>query len=189
MRGSCLAVGHGRSLRDSPHPNPLPPGEGEKWRPRESRPGPGSLGLLEVSRLPVATRPPQPKVARGGLRRRRSDVLSRRRRRRMRPGIALVTPPCIRPGRSQRRLTPFFSSLGARRGYDPDRRLRHLPSLPLGRDGEKLDRRRDRSRRRGRDLPFEAASAACRHCFSGVASAVTFGNRMREPGRVSLEKR
>jgi hypothetical protein len=54
-------------------------------------------GLLEISRLPVAPRPPQLKVARGRLRRRRSDVLSRRRRRRMRPGIALVVAPCIQP--------------------------------------------------------------------------------------------
>src|ERR1700720_669502 len=59
-------------------------------------------GAFEISRLPVAQRPPQPKVARGRLLRRRSSP--------MRPGIALVAPPCIRP-RSQRRLTPFFSSL------------------------------------------------------------------------------
>ena len=52
----------------------------------------------------------------------------------------------------------------AGRGHDPDRRLRHLPSLPLGRDEEELDRRRDRSRRRSRDLSFEAPSAAGRRC-------------------------
>src|SRR5450759_4400611 len=52
--------------------------------------GARSPGAFRISRLPVAERPPQPKVARGRLRRRRSDVLGRRRRRRMRPGIALV---------------------------------------------------------------------------------------------------
>src|SRR6266545_4848011 len=49
MRVSCLTVGRRHSLRER--------------RPRESRPGPGSPGPFEISRLPVATRPPQPKVA------------------------------------------------------------------------------------------------------------------------------
>src|SRR6266542_2471631 len=47
MRASCLAVGRRRSLRGSPHPNPLPPGEGEEWRPRESRPEPFTRGPLK----------------------------------------------------------------------------------------------------------------------------------------------
>jgi hypothetical protein len=32
-------------------------------RPRELKPGPGSPGAFRISRLPVAERPPQPKVA------------------------------------------------------------------------------------------------------------------------------
>jgi len=46
-------------------------------------------GLVENSRLPVARRPPQPKAARGRLRRRRSSP--------MHSGIAFVAAPCIRP--------------------------------------------------------------------------------------------
>src|SRR6266498_1858459 len=46
MRVSCLAVGRRRSIREPLTPDPLPPGEGEEWRPR----GPGSPGSFENSR-------------------------------------------------------------------------------------------------------------------------------------------
>ncbi len=50
----------------------------------------------------------------------------------------------------------------ARRGHDPDHRLRDLPPLPLGRDQEELDRRRHLPRRRRRHLCLEAPGAAGR---------------------------
>src|SRR6202162_4898621 len=46
--GLVGAFGRGHSLRESPHPSPLPPGEGEEWRPREIKPEPGP-GALEVA--------------------------------------------------------------------------------------------------------------------------------------------
>ena len=55
------------------------------------------VGPVETSRLPVATRPPQPKA---------SPLLSNAQRHRPRRGSWYPTPR-----RSQRRLTPFFSSL------------------------------------------------------------------------------
>ena len=59
------------------------------------------VGPAETSRLPVATRPPQPKAARGRLRRRRSSP--------MRRGIAFVAAPGIRP-RGARNAAPHPSS-------------------------------------------------------------------------------
>ena len=64
--------------------------------------GAGSPGPFEISRLPVATRPPQPKVARGRLRRRRSSP--------MRPGIAFVAAPCIRPRGARNAASHPFSA-------------------------------------------------------------------------------
>src|SRR5437762_6933504 len=61
-------------------------------------------GAFEISRLPVAQRPPQPTVARGPSA--SSALLSDAPRHR--PRRASLHPA---PRRSQRRLTPFFSSL------------------------------------------------------------------------------
>jgi hypothetical protein len=62
--------------------------------------GAGLTGAFRISWLPVAERPPQPKVAQGRLRRRRSSP--------MRRGIAFVAAPCIRPrGARNATLTLF----------------------------------------------------------------------------------
>jgi hypothetical protein len=82
MRASCLTFGRRHSLRER--------------RPRELKPEPGPRGLLESLGC-VAKRPPQPKV---------SALLSDAQRHRRR--CASLHPA---PRRSQRRLTPFFSSL------------------------------------------------------------------------------
>ena len=60
------------------------------------------VGPVETSRLPVATRPPQPKAARGRLLRRRSSP--------MRRGIALVAAPCIRPRGARNAASHPFST-------------------------------------------------------------------------------
>jgi hypothetical protein len=62
-------------------------------------------GAFEISRLPVAKRPPQPKVS--ALRRPESPQAAKDAPRH-RPRRASLHPA---PRRSQRRLTPFFSSL------------------------------------------------------------------------------
>ena len=59
-------------------------------------------GLVENSRLPVARRPPQPKAARGGLRRRRSSPTHR--------GIAFVAAPSIRPRSARNAASHPFSA-------------------------------------------------------------------------------
>ena len=59
-------------------------------------------GAFRISRLPVAERPPQPKVARGRLRRRRSSP--------MRRGIAFVAAPCIRPHGARNAASHPFSA-------------------------------------------------------------------------------
>src|SRR5437899_12799724 len=71
-------------------------------RPKELKTGAKPSGAFEISRLPVAERPPQPKAARGRLLRRRSSP--------MRPGIALVAPPCIRPRGARNAASHPFSA-------------------------------------------------------------------------------
>src|SRR5437660_4150939 len=75
MRASCLTFGRRHTLR--------------VWRPRELKPGPSPRGPLKSLGCRSRSDRPQPKVARGRLRRRRSSP--------MRKGIALVAPPRIRP--------------------------------------------------------------------------------------------
>ena len=60
------------------------------------------VGLVETSRLPVATQPPQPKAARGRLRRHRSSP--------MRSGIAFVAAPSIRPRGARNAASHPFSA-------------------------------------------------------------------------------
>src|SRR5438552_11797394 len=110
MRASCLTFGRRHTLR--------------VWRPRELKPGPGPRGPLKSLGCRSQSDRPQPKVARGRLRRRRSSP--------MRLGIALVAPPCIRPrGARNAASHPFSPARSQREGRSPSARAPFLVLLGL----------------------------------------------------------